>query len=533
MKCIVISWGVLSGIGKGITGASIWALIRSAWYNVFMQKLDGYLNVDPGTMNPTQHGEVFVMEDGTEADLDLGHYERFMDIDLNKYSSRTSGKIYEEIISNERNGNYLGQTVQIIPHVTDMIKQKVHQGWEQSWADICIIEIGWTVGDMENEIMFEAMRQLRHELGRDHIVFVHLSYIPYLLASKELKTKPTQSSVKQLQSMGISPDFLITRADCAIDEQTIQKISYMCWLPLDHVIPAPTVESIYQIPLDYRNHKLGELILDQFWLSYINGFELKKREMLYANIQESKANIRIAMVGKYTGLEDAYYSLNEGLKLAWFNNHHRVKLEFIDAELIEKDGTGVLDGIDWICIPGGFGSRWIEGMIIAAQYAREQDIPFLGICLGSQIMAIEFARHVLGIRDATSEEFDENNQSRNHVIHIMESQKQIQKKGGSMRLGSYPCMLVSGSKVAKIYWSENISERHRHRYEFNNEYRKQFQDNGFLISWTSPDQELVEMVELKDHTFMLATQAHPELKSRPTRIHPLFDGFIKAIVAKL
>lgn len=551
MKLICVTWGVLSGIWKWITGASIGALLKAAGYKVFMQKFDGYLNVDPGTMNPTQHGEVFVMNDGSETDLDLWHYERFMDTDLNGSSSRTTGKIFEEILAAERNGDYLWETVQIIPHVTNAVKQKIREAFDQSWADISIVEIWGTVGDMENEYLLESVRQLRQELGSDNVVFVHLTYIPYLAASKELKTKPTQMSVKDFRMKWLYPDLLVVRADTAIEESLLQKISYLCGVAADCVIPAPTVDSIYQIPLDYHARQVWHLILNQLQLPHAD-FELDKRALLNTNIKNSVQETHIALVGKYVGLEDAYYSLNEALKVAWFYNTTKVRLHFVDAESLSlqeslKESLGKYDGI---CVPWWFGKRGIEGMILACQYAREQRIPYLGICLGSQIMAIEFARHVLWYQDADSEEFTPNNL--HNVIHMMQQQRSINKKWWTMRLGAYPCLLQTWTHIHKIYhsyvspqqrageyssasqsnsaWEQPllISERHRHRYEFNNLYREEFEKNWFIISGTSPDGELVEMVEIKDHPFMVATQAHPELISRPTRPHPLFMEFVKA-----
>lgn len=529
MKLICVTWGVLSGIWKWITWASIGALLKAAGYNVFMQKFDGYLNVDPGTMNPTQHGEVFVMNDGSETDLDLGHYERFMDTDLNRYSSRTTGRIFEEILAAERNGEYLGQTVQIIPHVTNVVKKKIREGAEIANADISIVEIGGTVGDIENEYLIESVRQLRQELGADNVFFVHLTYVPFLAASKELKTKPTQMSIKDLMMKGIYPDLVVVRADTDIGEDIITKISYLCGVPFAQVIPAPTVSTIYQIPLDYHARHVGETILDHLKLPHTS-FDLAKRELLNTNIKNSTTETRIAMVGKYVWLEDAYYSLNEWLKVAWFYNTTKVKLDFIEAESLTTDNVNeILGKYNGICIPWGFGKRGIEGMIIACQYAREHKIPYLGICLGSQIMAIEFARHVLGYPDANSEEFTPD--WAHNVIHMMEHQRSISKKWGTMRLGAYECLLKPSTSVSRIYadvqQNNAITERHRHRYEFNNQYRNEFEQHGFIISGTSPDGNLVEMVELADHPFMIATQAHPELTSRPTRPHPLFVEFVK------
>lgn len=425
MKLIFVTGGVLSGIGKGIAAASIGALLKGSGFRVFCQKFDGYLNVDPGTMSPFQHGEVFVTNDGAETDLDIGHYERFLDTDLNKFASFTSGKLYEEIIMKERRGDYLGGTVQIVPHLTNLVKEKIQLGFESANADVSIVEIGGTVGDMENEYILESARQLRHELGDENVQFVHVALLPYLMASKELKSKPIQHSIRTLMGYGISPDFLIVRADTDIPEDMMSKIAAGTGIQRDQVISAPTLDTIYRVPLAFNKEHFGEKISAHLNLK-VRKPDLKKWEDFLANIDASSDVIRIGMVGKYVGLEDAYYSLNEGLKCAGFAHQKRVKLRFIEAEDIEREGTGLLEWLDGICIPGGFGDRGIEGMIKAAEYAREKKIPYLGICLGSQIMAIEFARNVLGIVDASSEEFHP--EGKNNVIHIMEHQKGLETK---------------------------------------------------------------------------------------------------------
>ncbi|MDD2537349.1 MAG: CTP synthase [Candidatus Absconditabacteria bacterium] len=526
MKVICVTGGVLSGIGKGITGASIGAILKAAGYQIFMQKFDGYLNVDPGTMNPIEHGEVFVTDDGTETDLDIGHYERYIDTNMTKNSSWTTGRIYQEIFERERKGEYLGKTVQVISHVASLVKEKIKEGFTQSGADISIVEIGGTVGDMENEYLIESVRQLRQELGAENVVFVHLVYVPYLGASKELKTKPAQNSVRDLRSRGIDPDILVVRADMPVEEDIIRKLSLMCGLPIQCVIPSATVKSIYEVPVNYQKHVLGNTLLQALHFPQTQ-IDLSKWEQLVDHIQNAKEVKKIAMVGKYVSLEDAYYSLNEGLKVAGYRKDIKIQIDFVSAEEIEKQGTDMLLGYSGICVPGGFGTRGIEGMVMAAQFARENKIPYLGICLGSQIMAIEFARNVLGYPDATSEEFFPDAQ--HQVIHLMEHQKGIEKKGGTMRLGSYDCALTKGSLAEKVYGKLQIAERHRHRYEFNNAYRPEFEEKGFLISGTSLDGELAEVVEIKDHPYMIATQAHPELKSRPLHPHPLFVGFIEAM----
>jgi len=529
MKLIVVTGGVLSGIGKGISGASIGAILKASGYKVFMQKFDGYLNVDAGTINPFKHGEVFVMDDGAETDLDVWHYERFIDVSLNKSSCHTSGKLYEEILTKERKGDYLGQDVQIIPHFTDLIKSKIREWFTIASADISIVEIGGTIGDMENEYIVEAIRQMRQELGFHNVVFVHLTYLPYLMATKELKTKPTQNSVKDLRARGITPDFLITRADAEISDAILEKVAFFCGVPISHVVPAPTVESIYQIPLDFAKRDLGKLILDQLKLPS-DTLDMRAWEDLYTNIKASVDELHIAMVGKYVWLEDAYYSLNEWLKVAWLHQQRKVKLHFIEAEDIEKDGTTVLDSMDAICVPGGFGERGVQGMILAVQYAREKKIPYLWVCLWSQIMAIEFARNVLWIADANSQEFAPDGV--NSVVHIMETQKSVTTKGGTMRLGTYPCVIKPDTLAREVFWVETIDERHRHRFEFNNDYRDQMQEAGFVVSGTSPDGELAEIVEIKDHPYMIGAQFHPELISRPLRPHPMFVGLVQAAMKR-
>lgn len=527
MKIICITGWVLSGIGKWITWASIGAILKSAGYTIFMQKFDGYLNIDPGTMNPIEHGEVFVTDDGAETDLDIGHYERFIDINLTKDSSWTTGKIYQEIFEREREGEYLWQTVQVVSHVAGVVKQKIKEWFENNNADISLVEIGWTVGDMENEYLIEAMRQLRHELGSENVIFVHLVYVPYLWASKELKTKPAQNSVRDLMSRGIDPDILVVRADMPIHENIITKLSAMCGLPEQCVVPSATVKSIYEVPINYHSYGVGERIIEKLQLPY-SSFDLSVWKELLAHKASSIITKKIAMVGKYCALEDAYYSLNEGLKTAGYWNNINIEIEFIDATDIEQKGVSLLQEYDGICIPWWFGTRGIEGMILATQYAREQHIPFLWICLWSQIMAIEFARNILWYKDATSEEFDNEHTSSHHIIHIMEHQKNIADKWWTMRLGSYECIIDPNSLAYKVYNKKRVSERHRHRYEFNNIYREDFEKNGFHISGTSNDGSLVEIVEIRNHPYMIATQAHPELTSRPLHPHPLIMWFVSA-----
>lgn len=525
MKILFVTWWVLSGIGKGISAASIGTILKSAGFKIFSQKFDWYLNVDPGTMNPTQHGEVFVTDDGTETDLDLWHYERFLNVNLTKFSSFTTGKLYEEILFRERRWDYLGATVQIVPHLTDLIEEKIFLAWKDS--DILIVEIGWTVGDMENEHFLETARRLRHKLGEKNVQFAHVALLPFLQASKEFKTKPIQHSITALRRYGISPDFLIVRADSEISWDIIKKLAISSGINEEHIISAPTLDSIYKVPLAFHKENFWQKILKNFNLPEAN-INMKEWEDFIQNIEISKEILHIGIIGKYTNLEDAYFSLNEWLKCAGFSYHHKVKLHFIDAEKIETNTEEILSKLDGICIPWGFGGRAIEWLIKSTQYARENNIPFLGICLGSQIMAIEFARNILHLPKATSEEWW--NEWEDFIIHIMDEQKNLTSKGGNMRLGSYKCKIKENSLAHKLYQKQHISERHRHRYEFNNKYREDMEKNGFIISWTSPDNSLVEIVEIPSHPFMIATQAHPEFLSRPTNPHPLFLGFINAII---
>ncbi len=481
-------------------------------------------------MSPFQHGEVFVTQDGAETDLDIGHYERFIDSELNKLSSFTSGRLFEEVIARERHGDYLGKTVQIVPHLTDLVKSKVREGFETSGADVSIIEIGGTVGDMENEYFIETARQMGQELGRDNVLFVHVTLLPYLGASKELKTKPTQHAVRTLMSYGITPDFVVLRSDEAIPEDILAKTAYFCSLDRSSVIASPNLPSIYQVPVEFERQGVRMSVLRRLGLSD-RGFDFAAWTRLSENIEASSESLVIGMIGKYNDLEDAYYSLNEGLRTAGFGLRKKVDIRFIDAESLEsRDAESILRDLDGICIPGGFGIRGTGGKILAARYARKNKIPYLGVCLGSQIMAIEFARDVLGLPSANSQEFDE--MTSDPVVHIMDSQKDITKKGGTMRLGTYPCTITEGSLAHRLYGETSIDERHRHRYEFNNAYRDRMEANGFRISGTSPDGSLVEIVEIADHPFMIGAQFHPEFKSRPTRPHPLFIGFVRAMVEK-
>lgn len=526
-RYIIVTGGVCSGLGKGIAAASIGAILKAAGVTVFIQKLDPYLNMDPGTMNPNQHGEVFVTEDGAETDLDLGHYERFIDFNETRSGSVSTGQIYTQVIEKERKGEFLGKTIQIIPHITNAIKSKILETGEVSGADIVLIEIGGTVGDIEGEPFLEAARQLHRDLGEHRVIFVHLVLLPYLKASKELKTKPAQASVRMLRHIGISPDIILARADHTIDTEILSKLSLFCDVPLEAVIAAPTIDSIYEVPINFEKSSISSLISQRLHLKETLVPDMSEWERLNNTIKNATETVRIALVGKYVSLEDSYLSVIEALKAACYHHDRHLELIWVDSERIEKEGAEeLLKGIHGIIVPGGFGNRGIEGKIAAAEYARTNNVPYLGLCLGSQIMAIEFARHMLGFSDANSEEF---NASTEHpVVHIMEHQKSVTHKGGTMRLGAYDCDIKEGTRAHQVYGTSHIIERHRHRYEFNNAYRAQFEEKGLVISGTSPDGMLVEIVEVKNHPFMIGSQFHPEFKSRPLRPHPLFKEFIKA-----
>lgn len=531
-KYIFVTGGVCSSLGKGIASASIGTLLKSAGFKVFTQKLDPYLNVDPGTMSPFQHGEVFVTDDGAETDLDLGHYERFIDVNLTKLSNITTGKIYKEVLDKERRGDFLGGTIQIIPHITQAIKQKIIDAGAKSQADIVLVEIGGTVGDIEGLPYLEAIRQIRHELKPANTLFVHLTLLPYLKASKELKTKPTQASVRELRGIGIQPDIIIARADYHIEPALLEKISLFCDVEKEAVIPAPTVKSIYEVPVNFEQAKVAQLVAKKLNLGNVKP-DLKDWKNLVAKIRQENPPLKIGLVGKYTHLEDAYLSVIESLKIACYHQNRTLDLRWIDSEKLEKKDPKFwkeLKNVSGILVPGGFGSRGIEGKIMAATYARTNHIPYLGLCLGMQIMTIEFVRHIKKDPQITSEEFDEKNQldPSKYVIHFLPDQHKDKAKGGTMRLGSYPCHLKSTTKTAKLYQTSLIHERHRHRYEFNNDYREIIEKNGLIISGLYKEGNLVEIVELKNHPFMIGCQFHPEFLSRPNRPHPLFRGFIEA-----
>ncbi len=525
-KFIFVTGGVVSGLGKGITAASLGRLLKNRGYKVANQKLDPYINVDPGTMSPYEHGEVFVTEDGAETDFDLGHYERFTDENLSADSSITSGKIYKEVIERERRGDYLGKTVQVIPHITDAIKQKVYN-FENTDVDIVITEIGGTVGDIESQPMLEAIRQIGLEQPENKCAFIHVTLLPYISGSNELKTKPTQHSVKELQSIGINPDILVCRADAEVPSKMKEKIALFCNVRPENVIVNATVSNLYEVPLMLEDEGLGNVICKKLELEHKEPQNEKWAKMVDKIKAINEDNIvNIGIVGKYVKLEDSYLSVVESLYHAGYANDVKARIKFIDSETVtSKNVKEIFKDINGVVVPGGFGTRGIDGMIETIKYVRENKIPFLGICLGMQMTVIEFAKNVLKLEDVNSEEFD--SECKNPVIHIMENQKGIYKKGGTMRLGAYPCVLKEGSYARKIYGQAEISERHRHRFEYNNEYREAMEEAGLDIVGTSPDGSLVEIVEIKDHPFFVAGQFHPEFKSRPDRPGALFVELVK------
>ena len=523
-KYIFITGGVVSGLGKGITASSLGRLLKNRGYNVINQKFDPYINVDPGTMSPYEHGEVFVTDDGAETDLDLGHYERFTDVNLNKNCSVSSGKIYQTVLNKERKGDYLGKTVQVIPHVTNEIKENIYSFDGQ--ADIVITELGGTIGDIEGLAFVEAIRQVGLEKNPEDILYIHVTLLPYISGSNELKSKPTQHSVKELQSFGIKPDILVCRSEVDIPEEIRGKLALFCNVRPENVIPNLTAENLYAVPLMLEKQGLAKAVCKQLHLERIEP-KNEEWENLIENIRNLKGEVNIALVGKYMQLQDSYLSVAESLRHGGFANGVKVNIGFIDSETIDEYTVkDVLKDYDGILVPGGFGNRGIEGKITAVKYARENKIPFLGICLGMQMAVVEFCRNVLGLKDANSAEFS--NTTKNPVIHIMETQKTVTEKGGTMRLGAYPCKIKKDTLAYKIYGTENISERHRHRYEYNNDYKESLEKAGLIASGTSPDGTLVEIVENINHPFFIGGQFHPEFKSRPDRPAPLFKAFIKA-----
>ena len=528
-KYIFVTGGVVSGLGKGITAASLGRLLKARGLKVAAQKLDPYINVDPGTMSPYQHGEVYVTEDGAETDLDLGHYERFIDEDLNRFSNLTTGKVYWNVLNKERRGEYLGSTVQVIPHITDEIKAFVYRVGKQTDADVVITEIGGTIGDIESQPFLEAVRQISLEVGRENSLFIHVTLVPFLSGSDEPKSKPTQHSVKELRGMGINPDIIVLRCDRPLEESIFKKISMFCNVKPDCVIENITLPILYEAPLMLEKAQFSQVVCRELGLQTPQP-DLADWTHLVEQIQARNANVKIGLVGKYTALHDAYLSVAEALRHAGYYHNAHVSISWIDSEHITP-GTEhqMLSGLDGIIVPGGFGDRGIEGMILAAKYARENQVPYFGICLGMQIAVIEYARNVLGIKDANSGEFDET--CANKVIDFMPGQSDEVDKGGTLRLGAYPCKVKSGTTLERCYGASAISERHRHRYEFNNDYRKQFEDAGLTLAGTSPDGRLVETIELTERDFYVGVQYHPEFKSRPNRPHPLFQGFVGAALA--
>jgi CTP synthase len=527
-KHIFVTGGVVSSLGKGLTSAAIGFLLERRGLKISMQKLDPYINVDPGTMSPFQHGEVYVTDDGAETDLDLGHYERFTNAVLTRDSNYTTGKIYSEVIARERRGDYLGKTVQVVPHITDAIKEAIKKPATND-IDVAITEIGGTVGDIESLPFLEAIRQFGLEVGRDNVFYIHLSLIPYLKASGEMKTKPTQHSVSKLREIGIQPDVIVCRTEQSLSEDVRSKIGLYCSVYPDSVIEEKDVDySIYQVPQVLAQQKLDELIIKHLHVKY-RGLNIKDWEAMLEVVKSPQDTVNIGVVGKYLELQDAYKSIYEALQHGGIANKVKVKLHKINAELLEADKTCLdkhLKEVDGILVPGGFGERGIEGKVLAIEYARTHKIPFFGICLGMQCAVIEFARNVCGLSGAHSTEFD--NCAGHPVIHLMEDQKSVSDKGGTMRLGAYPCQLQKGTKTYQAYQQATISERHRHRYEFNNAYRESFTQHDMLFSGLSPDNNLVEIIELKGHPWFIGVQFHPEFKSKPIKAHPLFRDFIKA-----
>ena len=530
VKYVFVTGGVVSGLGKGITAASLGRLLKARGYKVTMQKFDPYINIDPGTMNPIQHGEVFVTDDGAETDLDLGHYERFIDESLTKNSNVTTGKIYWSVLQKERRGDFGGGTVQVIPHITNEIKSRFHRDFTSDETSIAIIEVGVTVGDIESQPFLESIRQFQHDVGHENAILIHVTLIPYLRASGEMKTKPTQASVKELQGMGIQPDVIVCRSELPLDNGIKDKIALFCNVPSDHVLQNLDVEYLYEAPLAMEKEHLAQVVCDCLKLDCPEP-DLEDWKAMVNALRHPTKEVNIALVGKYIQLHDAYISVVEALKHGGIAQHATVNIKWVDSELLNNSNVEeVLGDMDGILVPGGFGDRGIEGKITAIEFARIRKIPFLGLCLGMQLSVVEFARHVVGYNDAHSIELDPN--TTHPVIALLPEQDGIEDIGGTLRLGSYPCVLDKSSLAYKLYGEETIHERHRHRYEFNNDYRKVLTENGMMLSGISPDGRIVEMVELPDHPFFIGTQAHPELKSRPNRPHPLFRGFVEAAVAK-
>lgn len=528
VKYVFVTGGVVSGLGKGITAASLGRLLKARGYKVTMQKFDPYINIDPGTMNPIQHGEVFVTDDGTETDLDLGHYERFIDENLDKNSNVTTGKIYWSVLQKERRGDYGGGTVQVIPHITNEIKSRFYRNFTDEDTRIAIIEVGGTVGDIESQPFLEAIRQFQHEVGHENAILIHVTLIPYLKASQEMKTKPTQASVKELQGMGIWPDILVCRSEHPLNQEIKDKIALFCNVPNSHVLQNLDVEYLYEVPLAMENEHLAQVACECLNLECPTPDLTDWKEMVQS-LRTPTSEITIALVGKYLQLHDAYISVVEALKHGGISNHATVNIKWVDSETVTEETVDeLLDNVNGILVPGGFGPRGIEGKICAITYARTHQIPFLGLCLGMQLSIVEFARNVAGFNDANSIELDPS--TTHPVIALMPDQNGVEDIGGTLRLGSYPCILDKTSKAYALYGEETIHERHRHRYEVNNDYRNSLTEHGMKLSGLSPDGRIVEMCELPEHPFFIATQGHPELKSRPNRPHPLFKGLVEAAI---
>ncbi|MCQ4773154.1 CTP synthase [Lacrimispora saccharolytica] len=530
VKYVFVTGGVVSGLGKGITAASLGRLLKARGYKVTMQKFDPYINIDPGTMNPIQHGEVFVTDDGAETDLDLGHYERFIDESLTKNSNVTTGKIYWSVLHKERRGDFGGGTVQVIPHITNEIKSRFYRNYNENETHIAIIEVGGTVGDIESQPFLEAIRQFQHDVGRENAILIHVSLIPYLKASGEMKTKPTQTSVKQLQGMGIWPDILVCRSEHPLEDGLKEKIALFCNVPVSHVLQNLDVEYLYEAPLAMEEEHLAQVACECLNLPCPEP-DLDDWKAMVEALRHPTKDVTVALVGKYIQLHDAYISVVEALKHGGIAEHATVHIKWIDSEQLNEENVDeMLGDVSGILVPGGFGGRGIDGKIVAIHYARTHKIPFLGLCLGMQLAIVEYARNVAGLKDAHSIELDPG--TSHPVIALMPDQEDIEDIGGTLRLGSYPCVLDKTTKAYELYGTDQIAERHRHRYEVNNDYRKILTDHGLTLSGLSPDGRIVEMIEIKDHPFFIATQAHPELKSRPNRPHPLFRGFVKASIEK-
>ncbi|ABX40712.1 CTP synthase [Lachnoclostridium phytofermentans] len=526
VKYVFVTGGVVSGLGKGITAASLGRLLKARGYHVTMQKFDPYINIDPGTMNPIQHGEVFVTDDGAETDLDLGHYERFIDESLTKQSNVTTGKIYWTVLSRERRGDFGGGTVQVIPHITNEIKSRFYRNDGCDETQIAIIEVGGTVGDIESQPFLEAIRQFQHDVGRENAILIHVTLIPYLKASGEMKTKPTQASVKDLQGMGIQPDIIMCRTELPLETGIREKIALFCNVPRNHVLQNLDADTLYEIPLMMEEEHLADVACECLHLDCPEP-DLRDWEDMVYSLKNPTRDVTVALVGKYTQLHDAYISVVESLKHGAVAHNASIQIKWIPSESVTKESVAdLLQEVSGVLVPGGFGDRGIEGKILAIQYAREHKLPFLGLCLGMQLAVVEFTRHVLGFSDAHSVELSP--ETTHPVIHLMPEQDGIEDIGGTLRLGSYPCILDKTSKAYELYQTTTITERHRHRYEVNNYYRDELIRHGVKLSGLSPDGRIVEMIELLDHPWFLATQAHPEFKSRPNRPHPLFKGFVGA-----